>query len=181
MASGTSPSASSIATTLLEPLKPRHAAEQAGQEPVIEQRLDRAHRLRRHEQPPELGRDPFRRKLIHAAAQLDRRPKPVRIERPLAVIGVEAEEAQDAQIVLFDARLGVADEAHPPRDEIGIAAKRIEHRAVASGIKRVEREVAPARVLLPILGEGDGRVPPERLDVAPQRRHLERHAVGNRP
>ena len=71
------------------------------------------------------------------------------IHRALAVISVEAEEAEDAQIVFLDARLGVADEAHPAGHEIAIAAERIEHLAVAIGIERIEREVAAPRVLLP--------------------------------
>ena len=38
--------------------------------------------------------------------------EPVRVGPPLAVPGEEAEEAQDAEIVLADAVLGAADEAH---------------------------------------------------------------------
>lgn len=62
---------------------------------------------------------------------------------------MEAEEAEDAQEVFLDARLGVADEAHPSCRKIVLAAERIEHLAVAFGIKRIEGEVAASRILLP--------------------------------
>ena len=105
--------------------------------------------------------------------------KSVRIERALAVISVEAEEAEDAQIIFLDALFCFADEAHASFDEIAITAERIEHGSVAVGIKCVQREVAPPRVLLPILREGDRGVPPICLDVASERRHLEWHAVND--
>ena len=66
-----------------EPLKPRHAAENVRQQPVIEQRLDRAHRLRRDEDAPHLARDPLRRELRHPAAERDRSPKSFRSNGPL--------------------------------------------------------------------------------------------------
>ena len=42
-----------------------------------------------------------------------------------AVMGVEAEEAQQAQHILADARLGLADEAHALGGEIGGPAEGI--------------------------------------------------------
>ena len=82
-------------------------------------------------------------------AQLHRSLEARGIHVALAVISVEAEEAEDAQEVFLDARLGVADEAHLPRREIVIAAERIEHLAVTISVKRIEGEVAALRVLLP--------------------------------
>jgi hypothetical protein len=45
---------------------------------------------------------------------------------------VEAEEAQHAQAVLGDARVGIADEAHRAGREVGAAVERIVQRAVGS-------------------------------------------------
>ena len=97
----------------------------------------------------------------------------------VAVLGAKAEEAQDAQVVLADALARVADEAHALGLEIGIAAERIVHRAVGVAIERVHGEVAPHGVLAPVGGERHLGVAAERLDVAPQRRHLERNLVGD--
>ena len=49
----------------------------------------------------------------------------------LAIGGVEAEEAQDAQIVLGDARCRLADEAHAPRRDVVEPADVVVDRAVA--------------------------------------------------
>ena len=123
--------------------------------------------------------DPLGGELLEPAAQPDRGLQPLGVHRALAVISVEAEEAEDAQIVFLDPRLGIADEAHPAGRKIGIAAKRIEHLAVPIGVKRIEREVATPRVLLPGGGEGDLGVAAEGLDVASERGHLEGHAIGD--
>ena len=58
---------------------------------------------------------------------------PCRVERALAIGGMEAEEAQDAQVVFRDARGGVADEAHAPRLDVGEPADIVVDRAVARG------------------------------------------------
>ena len=92
----------------------------------------------------------------------------------------EAEEAQDAQVVLADALARVADEAHALGLEVAVAAERIVHRAVGIAIERVHGEVAPHGVLAPVGGERHLRVAAERLDVAAQRRHFERHLARQR-
>ena len=92
---------------------------------------------------------------------------------------MKAEEAEDAQIVFLDARLGLADEAHPAGLQIPITANRIEHIAVAIGVERIEREVATPGVLLPGGRVGDLCVPAEGLDIAAERRHLEGLALGD--
>ena len=95
-----------------------------------------------------------------------------------------AEEAirrvEDADRFLGDARVGIADEAHPARGEIGAAVERVVQRAVGIGVKRVEGEVAAAGVFEPVVGEGDDRAPPVGLDVAPQGRELEDPGIGDR-
>ena len=65
----------------------------------------------------------------------------------IAVPGVEAEEAQDAQVVLGDAPLGIADEAHAAGAQVGQPAERVDHRAVRPGVERVHGEVAAGGVL----------------------------------
>ncbi len=55
---------------------------------------------------------------------------PFGVGSPVAVPGEEAEEAQDAQIILADARLRIADEAHAPGFQIVQSAERIEELAV---------------------------------------------------
>ncbi len=57
---------------------------------------------------------------------------PAAIGCAFAVAGVEAEEAQDAQIVLADARRRVADEAHLAALEIRKPADMVMHRAVGA-------------------------------------------------
>ena len=140
---------------------------------MVEESLDGADRARRDENAPHLSGDPLRRKLLEPGAQSDRRMQPFFIHRALAVISVEAEEAEDAQIIFLDARLGLADEAHPAGLQIPIAADRIEHIAVAIGVERIEREVATLGVLLPGGRVGDLCVPAEGLDIAAERGHLE--------
>ena len=65
----------------------------------------------------------------------------------VAVPGVDAEEAQDAQVVLGDAPRRVADEAHAAGAEVGQAAERVDHLAVRAGVERVHGEVAAGGVL----------------------------------
>ena len=66
---------------------------------------------------------------------------------PAAVFGIKAEEAQDAQVVLADSLVGVADEAHAACREVRIPAERVVHGAVGGAIERVHREVATHGVL----------------------------------
>ena len=91
-----------------------------------------------------------------------------------AIGGVEAEEAQDTQIVFLDALLRIADEAHAPRVEIGEPADIIVDRAVARSRQRVDGEIAPLGVHLPVAAEGDLGVAAVGLHVLAQRGHLER-------
>ena len=65
--------------------------------------------------------------------------------------------------------------------EVGEAAEIIVDLAARRlGAQRVDREVAPRRVLAPIVGEGDDGVAAVGRDVAAQRRHLDRPAAGSR-
>ena len=81
---------------------------------------------------------------------------------------MKAEEAQDAQIILGDAGRGIADEAHAARVQIGKAADIVVHRAVARHRQRVDGEVAPLRVVLPVAAERDLGLAAEGLDILAQ-------------
>ena len=88
---------------------------------------------------------------------------------PDAEAGMEAEEAQDPQMVLGDALERVADEADVPFSKIVEAAEIVEDLAGRGiGRKRVDGEVAPRRVLFPVVGEGDRRAAAVGRDVAAQ-------------
>ena len=65
-------------------------------------------------------------------AGLERR----RVRRALAEAGVEAEEAQDAQMILGDALQRLADEAHPARLQIVDAAEIVEQLAARPDRRR---------------------------------------------
>ena len=119
-------------------------------------------------------------KLCETGLLRRRRAQRFGVDLALAVPGVEAEQAQDAQIILADARRGVADEAHASGLEIGDAADRVENLAVGVGIERVHREVAALRVFLPVRGEGDDGAAAIGRHIAAQRRHFERLAAGDR-
>ena len=64
---------------------------------------------------------------------------------------MEAEQAQDAQIVLANAPRRVADEPHAARLQILDAADEIENLAAGVGVERVHGEIAALRVQAPIL------------------------------
>ena len=83
-------------------------------------------------------------------------------------------------MILGDALQRVADEADMTLVKIVEAAEIIEHLA-GLRVRRqgVDGEVAPSRVLLPVVGEGDGRAAAVGRDVAPQRRDLEGMAVAD--
>src|SRR5690606_41220270 len=55
----------------------------------------------------------------------------------------------------------------------------IVHLARGVRVERVQAKVAPLRILLPALGEGDGGAAPVGRDIAPERRHLERSSLLN--
>ena len=71
----------------------------------------------------------------------------------------------------------VADETHAPRLEIGEAADVIVDRAVAGSGQRIDGEIAPLGVSLPVATEGNLGVAAIGLHVLAQRGHLERMFV----
>ncbi len=104
----------------------------------------------------------------------------VRIGRALAVVRVEAEEAQQAQVILLDAPRRLADEAHPPRLEVPPAVEGVVDRAVGVAEHGVHGEVAPRGVGRPVVGEGHAGAPAVGLHILAQRGDLEGVMVAHR-
>ena len=77
--------------------------------------------------------------LVHAA-------RPPALGLTARILGMEAEEMQDAQIILANALACIADEDDAPLHEIRISAEGIDHAAVGCAVERVHGEVAPLRV-----------------------------------
>ena len=81
-------------------------------------------------------------------------------------------------MILGNALQRVADEAHAARRQILAPAEIIEDLAGRGvGVERVDREIAPCRILAPVVGEGDGRVSPVGRHIAAQRRHFDRRPI----
>ena len=72
---------------------------------------------------------------------------------------------------------GVADEAHAPRFEIGKPADIVVDRAIFRRRQRIDGEIAPLGVGLPVAAERDLGVTAVGLDILAQRGDLERRAV----
>ena len=83
-------------------------------------------------------------------------------------------------MVLADALLGLADEAHAARLKIGDPAVIVEQFAVQRvGVERVDGEVAARGVLGPVGGEGDLGMAAVGVHVGAQRGDLDDGAVGD--
>ena len=132
-----------------------------------------------HEQLDQLHADALARQAVEPGTAVDAGGDPLRVGRALAVGGVEAEEPQDAQVVLGDARGGIADEAHAPRLDVGEPADIIVDRAVARRRQRIHREVAALGIAPPVAAEGDLGVAAEGFDVLAQGGDLERLLGGD--
>ena len=131
--------------------------------------------MRRHQELHHLHAHALARELVEPVAAGDAGGKPFGVGMAAgAVGGVKAEEAQDAQVIFRDALCRIADEAHAPRRQIVEPADVIVDRAVARGRQRVDGEIAPLGVDLPVAAEGDLGVAAVGFDVLAQRGHLER-------
>jgi hypothetical protein len=92
----------------------------------------------------------------------------------------EAEEPQDAEVVLTDTGVGVADEDHAARDGVGQSLSGgIVNPPIGVSVERVHREIAPSRVLGPVRRKGDDRPPTVRLYVFSKGGDLERPSEGD--
>ncbi len=90
---------------------------------------------------------------------------------------MNAEEPEDAQIVLGDPLVRVADEAHAPGGNIVKPADVIVHDAGGVDRQAVDGEVAPLRVDDPVAAERDLGLAAERLGILAQRGDLERMRI----
>ena len=125
--------------------------------------------------------DPLARQAFERLARGDHGGVANRVEFAAPEARREAIEAQDTQMILGDARRGVADEGDAPRFQIGKAAEPVIDRAgIGIGVERVDREVAPRGVVAPVIGEGDGRAASVGFDIAAQCRDFMMVAAGDR-
>ncbi len=90
---------------------------------------------------------------------------------------MNAEEPEDAQIVLSDALVRIADEAHAFGKDIVEAADMIVHDAIGVDRQAVDGEVAPLRIANPVAAECDPGLAAERLGILAQGGDLERLAI----
>ena len=110
----------SIFTMLLEGREIGDAAQHRHQQPRVGHDRERRHRVSREQELEQSPSAPARATIASSPARAgDAGGKPARVRRAVAIGGVEAEEAQNAQIILGDALGRLADEAHAPRFEIG--------------------------------------------------------------
>ena len=92
-------------------------------------------------------------------------------------MGEEAEEAQHPQIVFRDTLGGIADKADVAFLDVGKPADEIDHVTLGIGIERIDRQIPPLGINFPVRPEGYLGAAAIGLDVAAQRRHLERRAL----
>ena len=125
--------------------------------------------------------DPFARKRVYSARIRRYRGQSIGIHPRLGVAepGMEAKEAQYAQIILAHPVFGQADKADAAGAQIGDAADRVGDIARRIRVKRVHGEVAPGRVLLDPVGKGDDGAAAIGLHVAAKGRDLMRDAIGD--
>ncbi len=133
--------------------------------------------MRRDEKLHQFAADPLARQRREAVARDDAGVQPVAVRHAVRIRRLEAEEAQDAQIILGDAAGRIADEADPAFGEIVETADVIVDDAVGRDRQRVDGEVAPLGIDLPVAPERHIGFTAEGLDVLAQGRHLERHPV----
>jgi len=141
----------------------------------------RRRRIGRGQQLQQLLGHPLDRQPDHAGRQRRARLHRRRAGPAATVPGVEAEKAQDAQVVFLDPPLRRADEDDPAGQRIGQPVpRRIEDFARPVGVEGVDAKVAPRRVLAPVVGEGDRGITAVRRDVAAKSGDLETPAAGHR-
>ena len=80
-------------------------------------------------------------------------------------------------MILADPLAGIADEPQPPRGKVVQPAKPVEQLArFWIGVERVDGEIAPRRIVLPVAGKGHRCAATVGRDVAAQRGDLDRPA-----
>ncbi len=101
------------------------------------------------------------------------------VQHAAAEAGMEAEEAQNAQMVLGDARRGPADKDDSLSQDIPVTICKIVDFTPRVAVERVHGEVAATGVFLPVVMEGDAGPAAIGLDIVAERRHLIGAMVGD--
>jgi hypothetical protein len=135
-------------------------------------------RIGQAQQVEHLHADPLAREAFQCRCKLGAGAFRLAISRQGTEASLKAEIAQDPQVILADALVGIADEAQAPCLKVGDATEPVEHlKTVRVGIERVHREIAPRRIVLPIMREGDGSAAAIGRDVMAQGGDLYRPAM----
>src|SRR5690606_30965114 len=95
------------------------------------------------------------RKLTQPLALLRAGAKTRSMRLSLAVTGMEAEEAQDTEVIFLNALMRIANEANETRLNICTRAQRVMHSAIRVAIKRVHCEIASRGIGFPIFRKGN--------------------------
>jgi hypothetical protein len=120
------------------------------------------------QQPQQFLGDAFRRQALELVLGQGCRAQAFRVDLALAVPGMKAEQPQHPQIILGDAGARIAHEPHLAGDQVLDPGGIVENLAIGRGIKRIDGEIAPRRILGPIVGEGDRGVTAVGLHIAAQ-------------
>ena len=139
------------------------------QHPLLIHPLDRGSGVGDREQVLQFPADPLAAEALERGRELGAGALRFFVELG-AEARLEAIVAQDAQVILADARVRIADEAHAAFFEVGQAVEEIEQfQRDGVGVERVDREIAPGGVLAPVAGESDRCAPAIGRDILAQR------------
>src|SRR3982075_4350272 len=93
---------------------------------------------------------------------------------------MNSEKSEDAQVILSDALVRIADEAHAPCRDIRKSADVIVHDAISVDRQAVDRKIAPLRIADPVAAECHLRLAAERLGILAQGGDLERLRIDDK-
>ena len=153
---------------ILEARKIPDAAEHHAEKPALGHDHQRRRRARSDEKLEKLHPHALAGKRIETGTRDDAGMHAGRVGRPLAEMRVKSKEAQDAQIVFFDPLLRLADETHTACGNVGEAANIVVHKSIGRGGKRIDGEIAPLGICLPVATEHHARLAAERFHVLAQ-------------
>jgi hypothetical protein len=130
-------------------------------------------RIRQRQNLHQLVGDAFARQAFERLARGHHRGVAGRIKIAAPEARRKAIVAQDAQMILGDPRCGIANKAHAAAVQIGNTAEIvIDCPGFGIGIERIDREIAPRRIVVPLAGESDHRAAAVGFDIVAQRRDL---------
>lgn len=149
-----------------------HAADQQLQEAAVGHGDRRGRSTSCDQQLQHFHAHPLGRETRKPGAATDAGEIAAAVRLALAKGGVDAEEAQDAQVIFRDALVGIADEAHAPQRNVGKPADVVVHDARRVDRQPVHGEVAPLGVPHPVTAERNLGLAAEGLGVLAQRGHF---------